>query len=320
VILDTQISPTNLCLTWSAVIGSNYFVAGKVAIDDASWTRVSPVITATSTQLTHCVTLPSPYRFFSVVVGVPETPPATPPVVSVPQVTSTNVCLAWSSVAGTNYYVVGKADLSSTNWVPVSATITATSTQTTYCVTLPNTNRFFGVVMGSLSVTPPPPSTPPVILTYQISATNLCLTWSSIVGTNYYVAGKFNLTDTNWTPVSPVLTATGTQMVHCVTLPNPNQFFTVIAGVASSPAAPPAFNTITKSGGGGTVLNWTAPVTLRFQVQWSLIVPATNWTSFTNIVTASATNAGTGTFSFTDDGSQTGGFGTQRFYQLLQLP
>ena len=68
------------------------------------------------------------------------------------------------------------------------------------------------------------------------------------------------------------------------------------------------------------MLNWTAPVTSRFQVQWSLIVPPTNWTLFTNIVTASATNAGTGTFSFTDDGSQTGSLGTQRFYQLLQLP
>jgi len=65
---------------------------------------------------------------------------------------------------------------------------------------------------------------------------------------------------------------------------------------------------------GGFVLNWTAPVADRFNVQYATNLPPV-WMTFTNLITS--TN---GNFTFTDDGSQTGGLGGLRFYQLILLP
>jgi endonuclease/exonuclease/phosphatase family metal-dependent hydrolase len=66
----------------------------------------------------------------------------------------------------------------------------------------------------------------------------------------------------------------------------------------------------------GFTLNWTAPVTSQFQVQWTTnLIPVISWTSFTNILTS-----GSGNFTFTDDGSQSGGFTAPHYYRLLTLP
>jgi hypothetical protein len=77
------------------------------------------------------------------------------------------------------------------------------------------------------------------------------------------------------------------------------------------------------AGTNGFWLTWFAPSNDLFQVEWSPSLPPV-WTTFplppaigfnTNFP-ASATNA---QFNFFDDGSQTGGFGTNRFYRLILL-
>ena len=65
---------------------------------------------------------------------------------------------------------------------------------------------------------------------------------------------------------------------------------------------------------GGFVLNWTAAVADRFQVQYSTNLPPV-WNTFTNLVTSA-----TGDFAFTDDGSQSGGLSALRFYRLILMP
>ncbi|HYT61190.1 MAG TPA: hypothetical protein VEL06_13530, partial [Haliangiales bacterium] len=60
--------------------------------------------------------------------------------------------------------------------------------------------------------------------------------------------------------------------------------------------------------------NWTAPAADRFQVQYATNMPPA-WMTFSNIVTSA-----TGNFTFTDDGSQSGGLGGLRFYRLMLLP
>ena len=65
---------------------------------------------------------------------------------------------------------------------------------------------------------------------------------------------------------------------------------------------------------GGFVLNWTAAVGDRFQVQYTTNLPPV-WITFTNQVTSA-----TGNFAFTDDGSQSGGLSALRFYRLMLLP
>ena len=61
------------------------------------------------------------------------------------------------------------------------------------------------------------------------------------------------------------------------------------------------------------LLQWTAAPTAVFAVQWTPTLSPPNWTTFTTPATST-----TGDFSFLDDGSQTGGRGSTRFYRLLQ--
>ena len=88
----------------------------------------------------------------------------------------------------------------------------------------------------------------------------------------------------------------------------------------TNPSGPFAISSILQTNG-GFLLTWFAPSNDLFKVQWSPSLPP-GWTTFTNPPSisfntnfpASATNA---TFTFFDDGTQTGGFGPTRFYRLL---
>ena len=80
------------------------------------------------------------------------------------------------------------------------------------------------------------------------------------------------------------------------------------------------------SGTNGYLLTWFGHSNYLFEVKWTANLTSTNWNTFTNVITynpafpATATNA---QFNFFDDGSQTGGLGPWRFYQLqlfLQPP
>jgi subtilisin-like proprotein convertase family protein len=78
---------------------------------------------------------------------------------------------------------------------------------------------------------------------------------------------------------------------------------------------------ITATNVGGTnsfLLTWFAPTNYLFQVQWTPTLPTNNWNTFPNIITYSTFITPTNSkFTFLDDGSQTGGFGTSRFYRLI---
>ena len=62
-------------------------------------------------------------------------------------------------------------------------------------------------------------------------------------------------------------------------------------------------------------LQWAAPATSQFQVQWTPSLTPPGWIPFADVLTS--TN---GEFEFLDDGSQTGGLSTERYYRLQQLP
>jgi hypothetical protein len=92
--------------------------------------------------------------------------------------------------------------------------------------------------------------------------------------------------------------------------------------LTGSTTNPPTISSIvyTNIGGkNGYLLTWFAPSNDLFQVQWTgKLVPPT-WASFTNVVgynTNTFTSPARTEFHFFDDGSQTGGFGTTRFYRL----
>jgi hypothetical protein len=68
---------------------------------------------------------------------------------------------------------------------------------------------------------------PPVITSAQVITNNFCLTWTSLPAGVYYVQGKTNLDDGNWTVVSPPLVAPGHQTTWCLELPSEFHFFRV---------------------------------------------------------------------------------------------
>jgi hypothetical protein len=77
------------------------------------------------------------------------------------------------------------------------------------------------------------------------------------------------------------------------------------------------------NGTNGFLLTWFAPTNNHFRVQWTPELEPPAWSTFTNPplvaydLFISPTNS---RFTFFDDGTQTGGFGPDRFYRLLLVP
>jgi subtilisin-like proprotein convertase family protein len=68
---------------------------------------------------------------------------------------------------------------------------------------------------------------------------------------------------------------------------------------------------------GGVWLQWNGLTNYQYQVQWTTnLAPPAAWNTISNIVLTSTT----GSFTFFDDGSLTGGFGPVKFYRLIAWP
>jgi len=248
-----QIGLTNICFLWNSLTGREYQLQAKTNIDDRSWLAVSPRLTGAGPTNSFCLDWPTRLRFFQIVQFPSERPaPVTPTQFVNPrlQITGANLCLNWASLVGTNYYVEAKTNIQDTGWRRLSSLITATSTNSQYCIDLPTPYRFFqiAVVGGSPNQPPPPPPPPPPTTTTQfidprlnVSRTNVCLVWASLVGTNYFVEAKTNIQDQTWRRISSLITATSTNSQYCLDLPTPYRFFqiAVVGGATNQPPPPP---------------------------------------------------------------------------------
>ena len=136
-----------------------------------------------------------------------------------------------------------------------------------------------------------------VLITASEVATNsFCRTWTSVPGIHYFVQGNTNLSSTNWTAVSPTLTANDSLTSWCLALPSPYHFFRVQEGLVLSPYLPPSgachhhqhhcLDQRCSAAMGALLLN------SQFGVQWTPSLPPSCVTS-TNTITS--TN---GSFSF----------------------
>lgn len=63
------LSSNEICLSWDSAAGTTYIVQGKQSIAGGSWTNLSQAISGTGATASHCIPLPTPYRFFQVVTG-----------------------------------------------------------------------------------------------------------------------------------------------------------------------------------------------------------------------------------------------------------
>lgn len=153
-----------------------------------------------------------------------------------------------------------------------------------------------------------------LLLTAVSAETNaFCLSWNSLPGVHYYLQGKAQMTDANWTLLSGNITANDVVSTWCLPLPSIYHFFRVHEGLVLNYPTP-GFSGIGR-GPGGVWLNWTGQPGIQCQVEWVNSLNATAWNSFTNILVN--TN---GFGAFLDDGSQAGGLSGLRYYRLRQLP
>lgn len=76
---------------------------------------------------------------------------------------------------------------------------------------------------------------------------------------------------------------------------------------------PPKIITLSHSGTNFT-FSWSAPTNVSFRVDYSTVLPPI-WSTFTNNITS-----GDGNFSFTDDGSQSGGLNGTKLYRVRAEP
>ena len=153
-----------------------------------------------------------------------------------------------------------------------------------------------------------------MVIDYQVSTNNLCITWASALGSCYYVQGATDSTATNWTNLSRTLVATNSQTSFCIPLPSPFQCFLIQQGILPGTYLPPVNITGVSIVPAGIQLQWQAPATNQFQVQWSPSLDPASWSTFPVLITSP-----TGVFSFLDDSSQINGLNAV-FYRLLELP
>ena len=152
-----------------------------------------------------------------------------------------------------------------------------------------------------------------IVTDYQVSTNDLCLTWASSPGLCYYLQGATNSTGTNWTNISSTLVATSGQTSFCLPLASPFQCFLIQQGIPPGTYLPSVNLTVCLVPA-GIQLQWQAPATNQFQVQWSPVLGPASWSTFPGLVTSP-----TGAFSFLDDSSQSNGLEAV-FYRLLELP
>jgi hypothetical protein len=150
-----------------------------------------------------------------------------------------------------------------------------------------------------------------VITNLQVSSDSFCLTWTAVPGLRYFVEGVPDLSETNWTTVSPELVATDVQTTWCEPLPSTNHFFRVELGVLLPAAVVPTIAQVSN----GLLLHWQAPAESQYNVQWSSSLAPPSWKTFTN-----SPSARNGEFWFLDDGSESGGMTRARYYRLQPVP
>ena len=125
-------------------------------------------------------------------------------VITNPQAFSNSFCLTWTSLPGVHYYVQGKIALADTKWDPISATITAADSTTTYCVPLPSPYHFFRVHEGLVLS----PFVPPVSIGSITRATNgVRLQWNAPTNLQFRVQWTASIVPPAWNNFTNTITS-----------------------------------------------------------------------------------------------------------------
>ncbi len=236
-ITNIVLTDTDVCITWVSIPTTNYFVVAKTNALDATWTPISPTITAVDTSTTWCYGPPGNWRFFDVREGESPVVPIPDPV-PVLRLQDTTICVGFGSVPGTNYHIQAKKVSTDPDWTTLTPRITATSGFTEVCYPLEWGYRFFRVGVGELNPPAPVPLDPSQ-LSFDLTLDSLCISWPTQPGLDYLVEGKRDAADPNWSVISEAIRGDGNPARLCLDASTDFRFFRVIEGVSVPPGAPP---------------------------------------------------------------------------------
>src|SRR5207247_9317158 len=118
-----------------------------------------------------------------------------------------------------------------------------------------------------------------------------CLAWDSVVGRNYHVEGKTNLTDAVWIVISPTITATNTTTTYCVPLATAQGFYRVVEESAPPPPPPggPVISPQLVVTNGTICLTWDSAIGTEYYVEENTNVAGVAWTIISQTITATNT-------------------------------
>jgi hypothetical protein len=252
------------------------------------------------------------YRFFRVGVGqqtIPTPAPLPAELVTI-DLTVDRICITWPTQPGLDYLVEGKRLIDDVNWTVISEAVRGDGTPQTICLTGPTEFRYFRVIEG-VSVPPgPPPSVPVPNVSLSVDAAfQLCLTWDTLVGAEYFVEAKMRIADPSWTIISPILPATGLQLSYCQPLGSPWRYLQVRR--VNTPAETPMVIDQIAVNATGPLIHWTGPPGARFQVFYTDAVMG-EWRPIGLPITSV-----TGDYEFQDEADFIDGI---RFYRIERLP
>jgi len=223
--------------------------------------------------VTNNQTTPIGYEITATQFGI-EPPPESGNVTNV-TITDTNICITWISIPSTNYYVVAKTNALDAAWTPISPTITAVDTSTTWCLDLPSPWRFFDVLEGESPVVPIPAPVPVL----RLDGANICVGFASVIGTNYHVQAKKVSTDPAWITLTPRITATSTFTEVCYPIEWGYRFFKVGVGEltpATPTQIPPELVTVDITVD-NLCVSWPTQAGLDYLVEGKRLATDPNW-------------------------------------------
>ena len=222
-----------ICIVWESTPGYYYRIEGKVNLEDSGWNLIEDNIVASDTITRYCIPITNPNRFFRVLVrsGGIIIPPEVTNIVIYPTTYSVSnlLCLTWQTYPGATYGLDGKASLDDNEWTRIT-NIVATATNTTICLPLNNTNRFFRVVLLNYETgggTPSVVTNLNVKIEFNYFQNKIVLSWSNSPGLHYDIEMKDFLESSNWVVVRSNLESTADQNIIDLPFTNNAGFFRI---------------------------------------------------------------------------------------------
>ena len=282
--LDTElvISPTDICVTWDAIVDTTYTVQAKRSIDDLLWDTLS-IVVADQSEMQHCVLLPTDYRIFRVGVGVIG-PPVDPFIDPELVLLDDQICLRWASLVGETYTIEGRNALDDSSWIAISVVL-ADSVNSEFCLGLPTDFRFFRIRRGGeLPVTPE--FIDPML---DIGADDICLTWLADLGRRYTIQGRESLSDSVWVDVDSIV-ANMEMERFCLSLPTNFRFFRIGVGDIDTPTIPDFIDPAIRLTDTELCVSWMSLAGFDYAVEGKTDIEATTWTEI-QLVSATSPNS-----------------------------